>query len=67
MALVIQMIAPSGEKYFGSKADSEGLRYPVSEIKDAERFSSRQAANNALLALRQIRELKAYTFDIVEA
>jgi hypothetical protein len=66
MALVIKLTAPSGEKYFGSRADSEGLRYLVSQMGDAEIFSSREAADNAIFALRQVRELRDYSCDIVE-
>jgi hypothetical protein len=54
-------------KIFGSKADSEELRGRVSKIEDAEHFVSRESADNALFALRQIRELKTYSFDIIEA
>jgi hypothetical protein len=66
MALVIKLTAPSGEKYFSSKADSEGLRHLVSETGDAELFSSREAADNAIFALRQVRELRDHSCDIVE-
>jgi hypothetical protein len=66
MALVIQITDPSGGKYFASKADSEGLRASAPNIEQAERFSSREAADNAVFALRQIRELKAHSFDIIK-
>jgi hypothetical protein len=39
----------------------------VIKIEDAERFASRQAADAATVPLRQIRELRDYSFDIVEA
>jgi hypothetical protein len=66
MAFIVECTAPSGEKYFGSAADSEGLRYRATRIEGAERFPSREAAGNALVELRQMRELSDYSFGIAE-
>ena len=66
MAFIIELTAPSGEKYFGSEADFEGLRYRAPKIEGAERFPSREAAEKALIAFRQIRELREYSLGIAE-
>jgi hypothetical protein len=67
MAFVITLTAPTGEKYFGSKADPDGLRYRAAKIEDAEHFPSQEAADRAILGFRQIKEDADYSYQITEA
>lgn len=67
MPLVLKLTSPTGEAYYGSTADSEGLRYRVRSISDAENFADREAAEKAISDFKAIREMKDYSYAVVEA
>lgn len=56
---------PGGVEYFATSADHEGLRYRAPSIRQADRFSRRKDAEDAVLVTRQIRALQSYEFYII--
>lgn len=66
MAWVVKLTSPSGEVYYGSEPDYEGLRYRMTTPNGAERFESKQKAEAVFYWFRQIRDISDYQYEAVE-
>jgi hypothetical protein len=64
MKLIVKLIDPDGTEYYASEPDHEGLRYRTTKIQSAEIFPSQEKAEQAIVGLKQIRELKEYRMFI---
>lgn len=66
MPYLIKLIAPSGAVSYGGRDGAEGQRTGTAQAGGAERFVSREVAEEALSQLRRMPRFQGYSFAVVE-
>lgn len=66
MTFVVKLISPTGETYYGSGPDNEGLRYKTENLQNAEKFETKKAAEEVFYWFKQMREISDYEYEAVE-
>ncbi|HWX50162.1 MAG TPA: hypothetical protein VNZ61_19115 [Roseomonas sp.] len=66
MPYLVKLIAPSGAVSYGTRGGADGQRTGTQEASAAERFVSREVAEEALSQLRRTPQFQGYSFAVVE-
>ena len=66
MPFIGQLTSPDGKTLYVTASDSEGLRYCAHTADEAERFESRELAEQAARDIKQIQLVRDYPHAIVE-
>lgn len=66
MPFVAQLVSPEGKTLYVTASDREGLRYCSPNENDAERFPTRELAEQAAREIKQIRLVRDYPHTVLE-